>query len=61
MDEIKRLCLEQLELLSEKKLLKILEGMNEISRHHCTPENSLPLNWIFTLLLATFIYIYARQ
>ncbi|KAM9251265.1 caspase activity and apoptosis inhibitor 1 isoform 2-T2 [Cariama cristata] len=26
MDEIKRLCLEQLELLSEKKLLKILEG-----------------------------------
>ncbi|NXI60175.1 CAAP1 inhibitor, partial [Chloroceryle aenea] len=25
-DEIKRLCLEQLELLSEKKLLKILEG-----------------------------------
>ncbi|NXL88985.1 CAAP1 inhibitor, partial [Alectura lathami] len=28
MDEIKRLCLEQLELLSEKKLLKILEGKN---------------------------------
>ncbi|XP_015705393.1 caspase activity and apoptosis inhibitor 1 [Coturnix japonica] len=26
MDEIKRLCLEQLEMLSEKKLLKILEG-----------------------------------
>ncbi|XP_008941084.1 PREDICTED: caspase activity and apoptosis inhibitor 1-like, partial [Merops nubicus] len=26
MDEIKRLCLEQLELLSEKNLLKILEG-----------------------------------
>ncbi|NWR75920.1 CAAP1 inhibitor, partial [Centropus unirufus] len=26
MEEIKRLCLEQLELLSEKKLLKILEG-----------------------------------
>ncbi|KAF2977281.1 hypothetical protein EK904_002820 [Melospiza melodia maxima] len=26
MDEIKRLCMEQLELLSEKKLLKILEG-----------------------------------
>ncbi|KFP02410.1 Caspase activity and apoptosis inhibitor 1, partial [Calypte anna] len=26
MDEIKELCLEQLELLSEKKLLKILEG-----------------------------------
>ncbi|NXT81262.1 CAAP1 inhibitor, partial [Zapornia atra] len=26
MDEIKRLCLDQLELLSEKKLLKILEG-----------------------------------
>lgn len=32
MDEIKRLCLEQLELLSEKKLLKILEGMNETFR-----------------------------
>ncbi|XP_035166691.1 caspase activity and apoptosis inhibitor 1 isoform X1 [Oxyura jamaicensis] len=29
MDEIKRLCLEQLELLSEKKLLKILEGKSE--------------------------------
>ncbi|XP_025934494.1 caspase activity and apoptosis inhibitor 1 isoform X2 [Apteryx rowi] len=28
MEEIKRLCLEQLELLSEKKLLKILEGKN---------------------------------
>ncbi|XP_067171763.1 caspase activity and apoptosis inhibitor 1 isoform X1 [Apteryx mantelli] len=28
MEEIKRLCLEQLELLSEKKLLKILEGRN---------------------------------
>ncbi|XP_019410826.1 PREDICTED: caspase activity and apoptosis inhibitor 1 [Crocodylus porosus] len=28
MEEIKRLCLEQLELLSEKKLLKILEGEN---------------------------------
>ncbi|NXC25528.1 CAAP1 inhibitor, partial [Campylorhamphus procurvoides] len=26
MDEIKRLCMEQLELLSEKKLLRILEG-----------------------------------
>ncbi|NXY55932.1 CAAP1 inhibitor, partial [Callaeas wilsoni] len=26
MDEIKRLCMEQLEMLSEKKLLKILEG-----------------------------------
>jgi len=36
MDEIKRLCLEQLEMLSEKKLLKILEGMNETFRHHCT-------------------------
>uniref|UniRef100_A0A663N8Z8 Caspase activity and apoptosis inhibitor 1 n=1 Tax=Athene cunicularia TaxID=194338 RepID=A0A663N8Z8_ATHCN len=34
MDEIKRLCLEQLELLSEKKLLKILEGMNETFMHH---------------------------
>uniref|UniRef100_A0A8D0KWE9 Caspase activity and apoptosis inhibitor 1 n=1 Tax=Strix occidentalis caurina TaxID=311401 RepID=A0A8D0KWE9_STROC len=43
MDEIKRLCLEQLELLSEKKLLKILEGMNETFRHHCTPETSLQL------------------
>uniref|UniRef100_G1N951 Caspase activity and apoptosis inhibitor 1 n=1 Tax=Meleagris gallopavo TaxID=9103 RepID=G1N951_MELGA len=32
MDEIKRLCLEQLEMLSEKKLLKILEGMNETFR-----------------------------
>ncbi|KAM6109484.1 caspase activity and apoptosis inhibitor 1 isoform 2-T2 [Phoenicopterus ruber ruber] len=31
MDEIKRLCLEQLELLSEKKLLKILEGKGEDS------------------------------
>ncbi|NWI09226.1 CAAP1 inhibitor, partial [Crypturellus soui] len=28
MEEIKKLCLEQLELLSEKKLLKILEGKN---------------------------------
>ncbi|XP_067409266.1 caspase activity and apoptosis inhibitor 1 isoform X2 [Emydura macquarii macquarii] len=28
MEEIKRLCLDQLELLSEKKLLKILEGEN---------------------------------
>ncbi|XP_053226573.1 caspase activity and apoptosis inhibitor 1 isoform X1 [Podarcis raffonei] len=28
-EEIKRLCLEQLELLSEKKLLRILEGENE--------------------------------
>uniref|UniRef100_A0A8C0H3Z3 Caspase activity and apoptosis inhibitor 1 n=1 Tax=Chelonoidis abingdonii TaxID=106734 RepID=A0A8C0H3Z3_CHEAB len=28
MEEIKRLCLDQLELLSEKKLLKILEGKN---------------------------------
>lgn len=37
MDEIKRLCMEQLELLSEKKLLKILEGMNETFRLHCTP------------------------
>uniref|UniRef100_A0A8C8A6C9 Caspase activity and apoptosis inhibitor 1 n=1 Tax=Otus sunia TaxID=257818 RepID=A0A8C8A6C9_9STRI len=35
MDEIKRLCLEQLELLSEKKLLKILEGMNETFRQLC--------------------------
>uniref|UniRef100_A0A8C0ZGT5 Caspase activity and apoptosis inhibitor 1 n=1 Tax=Cyanistes caeruleus TaxID=156563 RepID=A0A8C0ZGT5_CYACU len=35
MDEIKRLCMEQLELLSEKKLLKILEGMNETLRLHC--------------------------
>uniref|UniRef100_K7FHV5 Caspase activity and apoptosis inhibitor 1 n=1 Tax=Pelodiscus sinensis TaxID=13735 RepID=K7FHV5_PELSI len=29
MEEIKRLCLDQLELLSEKKLLKILEGEND--------------------------------
>ncbi|XP_074850815.1 caspase activity and apoptosis inhibitor 1 [Carettochelys insculpta] len=28
-EEIKRLCLEQLELLSEKKLLRILEGEND--------------------------------
>ncbi|XP_060618444.2 caspase activity and apoptosis inhibitor 1 [Anolis sagrei] len=28
-EEIKKLCLEQLELMSEKKLLKILEGENE--------------------------------
>ncbi|XP_042307971.1 caspase activity and apoptosis inhibitor 1 isoform X2 [Sceloporus undulatus] len=28
-EDIKRLCLEQLELMSEKKLLKILEGENE--------------------------------
>uniref|UniRef100_A0A8B9Q0R4 Caspase activity and apoptosis inhibitor 1 n=1 Tax=Apteryx owenii TaxID=8824 RepID=A0A8B9Q0R4_APTOW len=36
MEEIKRLCLEQLELLSEKKLLKILEGMNETFLLWCT-------------------------
>uniref|UniRef100_A0A8B9I8R3 Caspase activity and apoptosis inhibitor 1 n=2 Tax=Anser TaxID=8842 RepID=A0A8B9I8R3_9AVES len=35
MDEIKRLCLEQLELLSEKKLLKILEGMNSALNCAC--------------------------
>uniref|UniRef100_T1E724 Putative C9orf82-like protein n=1 Tax=Crotalus horridus TaxID=35024 RepID=T1E724_CROHD len=29
-EEIKRLCLEQLELMSEKKLLKILEGENGV-------------------------------
>uniref|UniRef100_A0A8C5TL16 Caspase activity and apoptosis inhibitor 1 n=1 Tax=Malurus cyaneus samueli TaxID=2593467 RepID=A0A8C5TL16_9PASS len=40
MDEIKRLCMEQLELLSEKKLLKILEGMKETFRFHSTRENS---------------------
>uniref|UniRef100_A0A663N5B2 Caspase activity and apoptosis inhibitor 1 n=1 Tax=Athene cunicularia TaxID=194338 RepID=A0A663N5B2_ATHCN len=39
MDEIKRLCLEQLELLSEKKLLKILEGMNETFMHHQRTKN----------------------
>ncbi|XP_029462229.1 caspase activity and apoptosis inhibitor 1 isoform X2 [Rhinatrema bivittatum] len=30
LEEIKRLCLEQLELMSEKKLMKILEGENGI-------------------------------
>lgn len=58
MDEIKRLCLEQLELLSEKKLLKILEGMNETSKCHCTPENSLLLNWIFHSLSSYFMKTY---